>query len=202
MRELFLFFMGLFSVITLRGQDCTYNKLSKQYNFKIHVKSVPQGGETDSVFISVGIYSKEKKLLQQIKFGSDFFLLPFTDCTKYRSYTTGVNRDNQVMDWDYGDIIVADFNFDGAEDLAVKKEQGSNSGPRYNYYIKGNKGLFKKDTFLSDTMEYFPSEFIGHQKKLIGRVRANTYEYNETTYQYNNETKNWKVLKKVLKNYP
>lgn len=198
MKFFLLFFIALFSTLVIHGQDCTYRKISKQYDFKIHVKSVPQSGDADAVFVSVRIFNKQKKLLQKIKFSSDLFLLPFNECNNYRSYTTGVNKDREVVDWDYGDIITADFNFDGLEDIAVKRQQGGNSGPQYYFYINNKDSVFKRDKFLS-SIGYFPAEFVARQKKLIFRIRANSNETEIITCQYNAALQKWKVLNKVIR---
>ncbi|WP_116787357.1 XAC2610-related protein [Flavobacterium psychrotrophum] len=192
-----LLFISLFSIL-VHGQDCTYSKISKQYNFKVHIKSVPQKGDADSVFVSVRIFNKGEMLLQKIEFSSNLFLLPLTDCNDYRSYTTGVNKNRKVLDWDYGDIITADFNFDGLEDIAVKREQGGNSGPKYYFYVNTKDGVFKRDKFLSG-IGYFPAEFVAIQKKLIFRIRANSNETEIITSQYNAALQKWKVLNKVVK---
>jgi hypothetical protein len=50
---------------------------------------------------------------RQINFGSIWMSdASYSDCNNVRSYITGVNKYDIAEDNDYGDIIVADFNFD------------------------------------------------------------------------------------------
>ena len=181
-------------------QEYKFTKLSDKFDFTLSVSEIPQPDEEDSVYVAVTIAGKKGKVKQQIKFGNNFFKQPFTGNDAVRSYTTGFNNDAEVRDWDYGNLVVADFNFDGHDDLAIKYEQGGNGGPRYKYYVQEPNSIFKESEFLN-AFGYFPDEFVLNAKTLIFRVRANTSQYEETVCLYKSSLKNWVVVKQEIKNW-
>ena len=73
----------------------------------------------DTCIVTVKIIKKEtKKTIQMIHFGSGWlFDDAYNKCSDVRSYITGYNKKAMVQDSDFGSIIVADFNFDGKEDI-------------------------------------------------------------------------------------
>jgi len=180
--------------------DFEYTKLSKAFNLTITTSKIPQPDEQDSVYIAVAVMDKKGTLQQEIKFGSDFFELPFTDGTDARSYITGFNKDAEVMDKDHGNLVVADFNFDGKDDLAIKCEQGGNGGPKYKYYVQEAKGLFAEDKFLGD-LGYFPATFIATDKTLIFKIRLNAAEDEFITCRYTTAIHKWRVVKTETRTY-
>jgi hypothetical protein len=187
----------------LRLQGRNFNELSKRLNFSLAISDVVQKNMRDSVYLAVEIMDKNFTVKQTINFGTEGYAFPFEYFGQARSYSTGFNKGNKVLDNDYGDLIVADFNFDGLEDLAVKREQGGNGGPIYNYYVQDKNGLFALQEFLSNQMQFFPDEFIASKKQLITRVRANTYQYSETHFDYLAPPTGdgWRMLKTQMKDW-
>jgi len=186
------------------AQDCVHTNLSKDFDFKVYAKWYGSAEHTvsDSLDVKIEIISKKTKAGQQIHFGSAWmFEGTYTNCKYVRSYSTGFNKDSLYTDNDYGDIVVADFNFDGLDDVAFKQNGGGNGGPSYYYYIQDKKGKFIQHDFLTATMGYFPAEFVPLKKRLITRVHANAYQYSETTYQYDASAMKWKILKSELKDW-
>lgn len=126
----------------------------------------------------------------------------FVDCNAARSLSTGHNRDMEVVNRDYGDLVVADFNFDGMDDFAVKMDRGSNEGAHYAFYVSGARG-FTLETSLTDWPSRFPDEIDTVEKSLsyswqnnadsnIWQKRSFFYRtdlegYEEVFYQYSFE---------------
>jgi hypothetical protein len=184
------------------GQKCFHTNLSKKYNYgtsSVLGKTTEQAD--DGIFeIRIEIVKKgpDKKRQHIVFFSGMMHFQPYSDCNAVRSYMTGFNENTDAMDNDYGDFIVADFNFDGKEDLAVKREEGGNGGPLYNYYLQNESGTFVIDIYLSETMIFFPTEIDSNKKTLMTLVHANAYQMNETTYKLNSTTGKWKEVKQRL----
>lgn len=114
---------------------------------------------------------------------SFYFSSVFADCGRVVSYATGFNKDWEVVDNDYGDIVVADLNFDGRDDMAVINNSGSNGGVFYNYYIQESDRRFVLNRFLTDSMVYFPATIDQRAKRLITYVHAGVCDVSENIYQ-------------------
>jgi hypothetical protein len=175
------------------GESPAHTQLSKIFNFQSTIKRY-KTGHTDSCIVTVTV---ENKITNQasytVHFTSNFFLgdSSFLN-SNVRSYTTGKNKFAEVSDNDFGDIVVADFNFDNREDFAVKREGGGNGGPLYNYYIQTPDTSFRLDSFLSDTMIWFPAYFDKTKTTLTTVVRANTEKSLWTSFQLNPSVGIWK----------
>ncbi|KOS05049.1 hypothetical protein AM493_02625 [Flavobacterium akiainvivens] len=167
-----------------RARGHNFTELSNNLDFWMAISEVEQNGNKDSVYVNVCVYDKKENFLQAIDIATDFYMMPLEYFGEGRSYTTGFNKDKEVMDNDYGNIIVADLNFDGLEDLAIKREQGGNGGPMYNFYFQDKTGRFIINQFLSTSMGYFPYKIITEEKTLVAKVRLNTYESEDIYYQY------------------
>jgi hypothetical protein len=167
------------------SQNCIHTNLSKEYDFttkSIVFKSTKE--LIDSCAITVEISKKGTDNKQAINFKSGWmFDGVFMDCNAVRSYSTGINKTVDVTDNDFGDVIVADFNFDGKDDLAVKIAFEGNGGPTYAYYLQNSNGKFIKDKYLTETVSFFPDTIDAKNKVLITRVHANAYQRCETTYK-------------------
>ncbi|KGO86597.1 hypothetical protein Q765_10255 [Flavobacterium rivuli WB 3.3-2 = DSM 21788] len=177
--------------------------MSKNLDFTISVKRFKVNNRNiDSCKITVEVKHKLSPKKQIINFSSGYmFSNDFTDCKDVRSYITGIGKNAEVLDNAYGDFIVADFNFDGKEDFAVKNDSGGNGGPFYNYYLQDTKGIFVLDSFLTNTMIYFPSIIDKKHKTLVTLVHANAVSVSESTYQFTFETGKWKEIKnRIIKN--
>lgn len=189
-------FFGL-TVLTALGQTCTNTRLSNTFDFKTSLNRIQFDIKTDSCIITVFVKSKLTKLtVQTISFGTEFplFKSSFVDCNNVRSYTTGINKNAEVVDNDFGDLIVADFNFDNKEDFAIKREEGGNGGPLYNYYIQTSGNTFRLDQFLSETMIFFPMNIKKSNKTLTTLVHASAVSVCETIYKLDSATNKWKEI--------
>jgi hypothetical protein len=188
-----------FALTTLKsyGQCCTHNELSPTFSFISCIKKIPRENMLDSCLIKLVIQNQvTKKTYQTIWLTTNFLIddSAFIHCNNVRSYITGVNGGMLVADWDYGDLIVADFNFDNREDFAIKNEDGGNGGPVYFYYVQNNDSTFVQDNFLTDSLNCFPDYFNKKNNTLTTICRANSVMVTQSTYQYNATTNKWSMI--------
>lgn len=183
------------------GQDCSYIDLSHKLNFETHLQTFSHGQDYDSSTVTLSIFSKAtKKKLQEIKITTqDYFSKVFTDCSAKLSYSTGKNLNKEISDNDYGDIIVADLNFDSLEDIAIKKESGGNAGPIYYFYVQDENGVFKINKFLTDSMGSFPKYINKRRKTLTTLLHASAFEQCKTIYKFMASNRTWKVERSWVK---
>jgi len=182
------------------GQLCNHHELSKTSDIKIEIKRINRNPQMDSCVIKVAIFVKSSsKLIQEIQYCSEYiFGDAFSDCGNVRSFSTHVNQDSVALDNDYGDIVIADFNFDRKDDFAIKNNSGGNGGPEYRFYIRDANGEFIFDKFLSEKMIYFPVRINNANRTLTTLVHANARQLTETKYKLNPETRKWKMVKSRL----
>jgi hypothetical protein len=193
----FLFLLSILSFsIAGKSQTIKHTDLSSLFNYETSIKRFKQKSAFDSCIVKVKILNKSNdSAIQTIKFSSTFlFETSYNQKNAVRSYITGKNRDNEVDDNDFGDIIIADFNFDNKEDVAVKTEEGGNGGPIYAYFIQGKDGKFIKNKFLTDKMIFFPSEISPSKKILETIVHANAMGVNHNLFKLDTVTNKWKLV--------
>jgi hypothetical protein len=175
------------------AQKCFHKNLSKDFDFVVE-RSGSSSLVGDSTMVTVTVVKKESSEQQPITIISGWLYdESFVACAAVRSYTTGVNKDAESLDNDFGDLVVADFNFDGFDDLAVKREEGGNAGPLYNFYLQSKDGEFELNRFLSNEMMYFPFVIDPKKKRLITLVHGNAYQMSEKIFELKGK-KNWKVI--------
>jgi hypothetical protein len=197
MKRLFklLFLLAVFS-FKANAQSCLHTDLSTKFDYKV-IRSDHQDNDTSLMksTITIEVYSKsDQKLFQKLQFTSTGYIISntFTECSNDRSFITGHNMKPDIADEDYGDIVVADLNFDGKEDFAVKYNIPADVGPEYCYFIQGDHG-FKKDEYLSKNMPFFPWLMKPQKQTLISIVSPNwgTHIYQ---FQYNRNLKKWRKI--------
>lgn len=160
MRILFTIFLS-FLLTSIFGQICIHDDLSKTLRITTEVKRRPGDSiEALECPVEVTIIDKvSKKTIQQISFKAyTLGYRSFVSCNCVRSYSTGKNRSAVITDTDFGDIVVADFNFDSREDIAVRSDD-ENGGTYYRFYIQGKDKQFRLDPFLTDSMQFVPTYF-------------------------------------------
>lgn len=180
----------------LSAQTCLHTGLSKKFDFKITRVDIRKPNDT-SLFgekrISVEIYNKsDKRSFQSISFKSGELYDDFKNCINDRSLITGKNKDAEVGDNDYGDIIVADVNFDGIEDLAIKDRWIGNIGAGYRFYLQTPQG-FKQNKYLTEEVVFFPWLLKPKSHLLITTVSP-TPGTTIRTYGYNAINKKWRKV--------
>ncbi|RZJ60035.1 MAG: hypothetical protein EOO58_03400, partial [Hymenobacter sp.] len=150
-KTLFVFCFALTALPAL-GQACTHSDLSKSLVFKTQPKRLKRTDGFDSCRVRITVVDKlsNHSVFTTILASGFLFTSAYATCEAARSYTTGAGQGTDVKDYDYGDLIVADFNFDGREDFAAKNDSGGNRGPTYKYYIQNSAGSFGLDKFLTE----------------------------------------------------
>jgi hypothetical protein len=184
--------------LTLFGQKCVDKNLSNNFIFETSILAKSQRKLTPCRIIINVSDKKTGEKIQSFEINSEFILITeiFKYCDTNKSFITGKNQNKEDVENDFGDIIVADFNFDNKEDFAVKREEGGNGGPLYNFYIQVENKKFILDNFLSNTMMWFPFEMDKTEKTLATYVRSNSAEDEKVIYQYDVEKREWKILKR------
>ncbi|OYU78845.1 MAG: hypothetical protein CFE23_16695 [Flavobacterium sp. BFFFF1] len=174
-----------------------HKNLSKSLDYQVSFERT----KNDSCIISVTVIKKDSNIsLQTVVIKSEFiFEKDFQDCAFTRSYTTHVNDDHNNADNQFEDFIVADFNFDGKEDFAVKRDSGGNGGSLYSYFIQNDNEKFELNDYLTNTMVYFPIIFNKKKLTLTTLVHANAYQRNRTIYKCDSKT-TWKIVSEKLEN--
>lgn len=185
---------GVFDTFHVR-----YRNLSHTLNFELiffeKLRDHPADERSNELQVSV-IGKKNRKLIQNLNIELGFLPEePYRMAENSRSYTTHFNENKQITDNDFGDFVVADFNFDNKEDFAVKSESGGNSGPIYAFYLSDRKGKFKRDAFLSDSIAWFPTVIDAKNKLLTKSVHAGAYGNMESSYRYNPANGKWTLYK-------
>ncbi|RDC64236.1 XAC2610-related protein [Adhaeribacter pallidiroseus] len=201
--------LTLFSIIlcshVIIAQDCLQTGLSDNFNFRIiTIKGLNEDSLVHTIKLELLIIDKIKNVeVQKIEFNAEeTFDADFDDCSNIRSYVTGLNETDEAPDNDYGDFIVADFNFDDKEDFAIKKYwAGGSSGPVYNYYIQDRAGKFVKDSYLSEEVEFFPSKFDKKRTSLQVIVPVGACSIAKHVYSFNTRINKWKEKSHRLKSY-
>lgn len=173
------------------NQKCYYAKLSEQFNVSVEVNQINE----DSSQICIEIFEKaSEKIIDRIDVNSQWLIIPpmFSDCQNVRSYSTGVNLDKEIIDNEFGDLIISDFNFDNLDDFAIAIDFGGNGGTIYSFYIQKANGKFELEKFLSETMLRFPVLFDRKNKTLTTSVHADAFGNSETVFQVRNDK--WKQI--------
>jgi hypothetical protein len=192
-KALVLLYLAI-TALSASGQTCTYPDLSKSLTFKMSVRRIKRPEEfSDSCVVRVTVLNKlSQKLISTITCASGhLFSDAYTQCSTVRSYSTGKNKDAIVQDYDYGDLIIADLNFDGKDDFAIKNDSGGNGGPLYDFYLQHSTGGFVLSRYLTANVYHFPSRFDKARKTLTVLTHADSMAEGETTYKLNPQTGRW-----------
>ena len=132
---------------------CNYSKVSNLFDFNLIVDKMKDKDSEDVSQAYLKIITKDKKeTIQTIEFIPESSMMSY-ECSS-RSYITGFNKNEEAMDGMYGDLVVADFNFDGKEDFAIARDIGFTEF--YNFYLQQNNH-FEISDFLTTNLRGFPS---------------------------------------------
>ena len=196
MRYILFFLLFTISITYVQAQKCVHKDLGRQIVVITQSKRF-KTADSDSCVVKILIKDKQtNKLIQQIDMQSSLlFSTSFCHCNNVRSYITGKNLKREVSDNDYGDLIVADFNFDKREDIAFISDYGGNGGPNYTFYVQDAKGHFHVDHFLTDTVSFFPVR-INKEKRTVATVsHADVGHVYENVYRYNKNSGKWQRVR-------
>jgi hypothetical protein len=150
----------------------------------------------DSCVLNVFVKDKKtRECIDTLSISSLFYLSDtFANCDSVMSFTTGFNSKRKVVDNYFGDLVVADLNFDKKDDIAIMNDYGGNGGPFYSYFIQGNFKKFSLDKFLTDSMTYFPYGIDKQKRRLTTYVHAGVCCTGEDVYQFDKLTGKWKHI--------
>ena len=188
------------SALRATGQTCAHTDLSKSLLLKTQPTRLKRKDGFDSCRVHITVINKlRRQTVFTTTLASGFlFLEAYAQCNAARSYTTGTGQDADVKDYDYGDLVVADFNFDGKEDFAAKNDSGGNRGPTYNYYIQNSAGSFVLNKFLTEHMGHFPDRIEKPTRTLILESDNGQWHF-RTSYQLNTKTGQWREIRQDFK---
>lgn len=175
-----------------------YTQLSNEFDFKAFFEWHEPNSEYFCVLTLYVIDKSSKRTVDTIVFNTDYSfygVLEEQDATPYRinavsSFSTKVN----IEDISYehpADIVIADFNFDEKDDIAIANEITFSAGERYVYYIQQANQQFVIDNFLTKKMEFFPAEINSKNRTLITRVHAGACCSNVYEYELNKRGTKW-----------
>lgn len=189
--------------VKLSGNDVTkliqkelklFNDLSNEFVFVVEFdKNQKEFGDSCFVEISVLKQNNNETVSKLHHFGFYFFDDELFSGSNIKSYLTQKNCDEDIFDNDFGDLIVADFNFDSHEDFAIKRDEGGNGGPLYCFYLNSKNKSFEYDPFLSEKMGWFPVKIDSKAKTLTTEVHASASSYQETIFRFNSILNKWKI---------
>jgi hypothetical protein len=177
MRVIYIIIFNLIFLNQLKAQEHTYNNLSRDFNFEIKISRIParfsEPHSLDSCFVDFKIINKKiKNKIIYERFHNEVAVdkKSFCDSSNVKSYSTEININKPIINNDYGDIIVLDINFDGLEDVAIKRYERFGALPKYFYYIQSKDERFYLDKFLTYEMSFFPTTINKLSKTLEVKV--------------------------------
>jgi hypothetical protein len=164
---------------------------SNNYHMLLYIKDKATGKNTDS--FSMG-------------FPKGTYVQKWKYCEDITSYTTGYNANRPFNEGSYGELVVADFNFDGLDDFATH-HNGFTGGSPYAFYLQGTDKQFRPDNFLRDSMCVIPEVIDTVRKTLTtryflrGRLYQNCFHLDKKTGSWKHTTTNG-IVNPSDKNYP
>ena len=179
---------------TVLTHTCEHFNLSKQFDMEVIFRRFRNTIEKhDSCAVKLRVRDKQtKKIIDSIFVGSHFYFHnTFMECKNVLSYSTKINTSKQVADNYYGDLIIADLNFDHKDDIVVINDSGGNGGTFYSYFLQDDKKKFVLNNFLTDSMTYFPSEIKSKTHTLTTYVHAGVCGLGEHIYHLDKKTNSW-----------
>lgn len=175
---------------TVVSNEFYHKELSKSFDIKVLVNRFRNLKEQhDSCVVKFTIFDKNKTLKDSFSIASNFLYDSFEDAQQVRSYSTGFNAKKKVTDGDYGNIVIADLNFDKKEDITIVSDIGASTGPRYNFYLQDSNKKFVLNTFLTDSVAYFPDEI--KDNTITTFVVAGACYVHKHVYQFNAKQQTW-----------
>ena len=174
---------------------CDYDKVSDEYNFSLTIDKMFDKYGNDKYAASLKINSKTNdETIQTIEFMPQAIYM-YKECSS-RSYINGYNKDGEAVDGMYGDLIIADFNFDGKEDFAIARDMGFTEF--YDFYLQQNNN-FEKNSFLSANLRGLPE--VDMTKKTLTTTNIHGVDEVETqTFQFIPEEISYKLILNEVRN--
>lgn len=196
----------LWSVSSIaHANTCNFTNLSIQYNYQLARDESNKINETPVSTIYLTITDKlNQKAKQVLSFMQSNDVLPSYTCSA-RSYLTDFNIQQPVIDGYYGDVVIADLNFDGRDDVAIASEFTNGYGQLYKFYFQDEHGQFTENTnFITPQVESFaypfPAKINPKNKTLTFVSRNGALHVFSATYQLNEKTGKWKRMNNTVEN--
>lgn len=180
---------------------CEQERLSNQFDLTIEAKHYDGiTSPIDSCTLKVVIRRKSSGFIMDsiVLFNVPNFRDVFKDCNSMKSFTTGFNSSMQIVDNYFGDMVIADLNFDTLDDIAIIDDTGGNGGSEYLYYTQTQDKKFKLDKFLTDSMTYFPQKIDNKKHSLTTFVHAGACCLGKHVYHLNADTTWHQISHKIL----
>lgn len=169
--------------------------LFKNFIFKFSTSKIEDENGNEIQKIKINLKNKETNKIQEIDFIPESLVTQFdvspSNTASYFDMEKLIIKSYQEIEG--GNMLIAlDVNFDGLEDFAIINYQGSNGGPQYAYYVQKPNKQFVLDSYLTETVRFFPFEINKNKKTLTimhpsGCCQIQTYKFQ---IQPNGEWKN------------
>jgi hypothetical protein len=171
-----------------------YTQLSNQFDLEVEIRvNVTGNPDLDSTYLRIQVIDKSSKVILQTIRKPRHWIFPkfYSNSNNSRSYSTNFNTDKQVVDDDFGDVVVADLNFDGLDDFAVTYDHGVSNGNHYYFYFQRPNNSFYRQVFLTEEMVHFPAKIDAVNKRITTITAAGCCAVGYRTFQYNAKTNSW-----------
>jgi len=175
--------------------------LSRQFDIHLRiVRFLEKDHIHDSCMVTASLIDKKSKIIMDSVFLTSnlFFTNYFDNSFHMISYSTNVGAFKEVADNYAGDLIIADLNFDGRDDIALINDMGGNGGSFYSYFIQQPDRKFILDRYLTDSMVYFPSDFNKKRKTLTTYVHSGVSWMGKHVYQFDATKREWKRIESII----
>lgn len=182
----------------------TFKNLSRQFNINLDIERFIERDDIHDSCIIKAIISdkKSKNVFDSLLVTSLFFYTNYYDIPSHMvSYSTGAHVFKEPVDNYVGDLAVADFNFDGRDDVALISDMGGNGGPLYSYFVQQPNLKFILDRYLTDSMSYFP-DIDKRRKTLTTYVHAGACCMGKHVYKSDRQIQRWKQIEHVILGLP
>ena len=179
---------------TVLTKEHQYKNLSHQFDIKLFFKRFKNVDEFhDSCIVKLVLtYKRSESVFDTLEINSNSYSSDFfQDPKNVLSYSTNINSDRQISDNYFGDIIVADLNFDNKDDIAIINDSGGNGGSFYSYFLQNSEKNFTLDSFLTDSMTYFPLKINNRNRTLVTFVHAGACCVGEHVYLFSKSNRKW-----------
>lgn len=174
-----------------------YNHLSSQFDIEVAIRlNTTNNPNFDSTYLRIRIIEKGSGNIIQTIRKQHYWLWSYfyTNVKNSRSYSTHFNTDKTVVDDDFGDVVVADLNFDGLDDFAVTYDHGADNGNHYYFYFQRPDKTFYRQIYLTENMVHFPCIIDPIHQRITTRTAAGACCVGETVFQYNETKNSWLMI--------
>jgi len=176
-----------------------YKDLSYTNNYKLTYTTHYKNTWPEHCYRSIEVFNKRGKRTDSIGLEIMAFMSYGEDINDTRSYITNKNNSKQMVNNNAGDFVVADLNFDGREDFSVVNNTGADVGPYSVFYVQNAEGKFKRDVFLSDSVQFFPNEIYPKNRILVTYIHAGVCGVGQHKYKLN-KANHWHQISHIYRN--